>query len=152
MKLNKKSYNISKIKNYLKFNSLFFFCQGSSKNSKKWLYIEQEIKALGYNSYKVLNKPTSNALQNSIFINSKPLLNGLNFIIKPLKKSSRLTKNMFKKKFEPLLFLLTAIKINNKIYSVTQLKKLYVLNYKENKLLFYQFAITQLKSIKVTSK
>lgn len=145
MKLNKKSYNIFKTKNYLKFNALFFFCQGASKNSKQWLYIEQEIKALGYQSYKVLNKPTSNALQNSIYLNSKPLLNGLNFIIKPFKKSSELTKNVFKKKFEPLLFLLTAIKINNKIYSITQFKKLYILKYKENKLLFYQFAIAHLK-------
>ena len=60
---------------------------------------------------------------------------------------------MFKKKFEPLLFFVIALKINNKIYSETQVQELCSLKYKENKILLHQFSITLLKKYeKIVSK
>jgi hypothetical protein len=41
--------------------------------------------------------------------------------------------------------LILAVKFNNKVYSVAQLKSMNSLNYCENKLLIYQFGITNLK-------
>jgi hypothetical protein len=47
--------------------------------------------------------------------------------------------------FELLLFTLLAIKLNNKVYSTSQVKNTFSLNYKDNKLLFYQFGLTNMK-------
>lgn len=145
MKLNKKLYETVRIKNYIQSNTLGGFFQGANKNSKKWLYIEQEMKLLGYNFYKILNKIIQKTLDKSIYSQNKLLFHGLNFYIKPLKKPYTFIKNIFDKKFEPLLFICIAIKINNKIYSKTDLEKLYSLKYKKNKLIYYQFNMTQLK-------
>ena len=47
--------------------------------------------------------------------------------------------------FEPLLFNMLAIKMNNKIYQTVHFKHTHSLNYNTNKLLVYQFGITHLK-------
>ena len=146
MELNKKNYDTKKIKKYFKLNKLFFFFNGANKNSIKWLKIEQEIKSFGYKLYKISNKTTQQTLNNSVYLNVKPLFNGLNYVIKPLSNYYKLTKDILKKKFEPLFFIILAIKINNNIYTGTKIKKIKSLTYKENKLLFYQFAITHLKN------
>jgi hypothetical protein len=146
MLLKKKNYETLKIKTYLKNEKLFFFFNGVNRSSEKLLHVEQELKTLGYCSYKVLNKITIKTLDNSIYLNTKPLFNGLNFFIKPFKKPYKLTKNIFQKSFEPLLFLIMAVKINDKVYSRDQLKALHSIKYNKNKLLFYQFIDTNLKN------
>ena len=146
MLLKKKNYETLKVKTYLKNDKLVFFFNGVNRNSKKLLRVEQELKSLGYCSYKVLNKIALKTLNNSIHLNTKPLFNGLKFFIKPSKKPYKLTRNIFQKNFEPLLFLIMAVKINNRIYSRTQLKSLHSIKYNENKLLLYQFMTTNLKN------
>ena len=146
MLLKKKDYETLKIKTYLKNEKLIFFFNGVNRNSKKILNAEQNLKALGYCSYKVLNKITLKTLNNSVHLNTKPLFNGLNFFIKPFKKSYKLKKSIFQKDFEPLFFSVIAIKINNKVYSKTQIKSLHSIKYNENKLTLYQFLNTNLKN------
>ena len=82
-------------------------------------------------------------LNNSIYKTIKPAINSITFVIKP--KTKQVSKQILTASFEPLLFNMLAIKLNNKIYQTTQLKNTYSLNYKDNKILVFKFAITNLK-------
>jgi hypothetical protein len=71
------------------------------------------------------------------------LINSITIFIKPDKK--QITKNLFLNTFKNLIFDIISLKLNNKIYNTNQFKNLYSLNYKENKLLLYQFLSTNIK-------
>jgi len=145
MKLNAKEYQRIKTKKYLKKNRLFFFYNGVNRNSNYWRKTEQSLKIMGFNFLKNFNKITNKELKNSIFKNMKEIINGPTFFIKPNSKN-QLLKDVLLSKFCPLLFIVLAIKINSKIYSLTVLKKNpNLINYDNNTLLFYQFNITNLK-------
>ena len=146
MLLEKKDYEMLKAKTYLKSENLTFFSDGVNRNPRNLLNVEQDLKALGYCSYKVLNKITLKTLNDSIYPNVKPLFNGLSFFIRPFKKSYKLKKNIFQKSFEPLLFFVIAIKVNNKVYSKMQIENLHSIKYNKNKLVFCQFLNTNLKN------
>jgi len=146
MELEKKNYQILKTRNYLKLNKLFFFFNGTNKNSDKWLLVEQQLKSLGYYSYKITNRPMHRTLNKSIYINIKPIVNGITFLIKPSSNSYVLTKSIFKKNFEPLFFIILAVKLNNKIYSYPQIQKINTFEYKINKLILYKFSIKHTKN------
>ena len=142
---NNKEYQSIKVKRYLKKDKLFFFFNGVGKNSKSWKKTKQDLKIIKFNVFKTFNRVTYKELQNSIFKNIKEIANGPVFFVKPLIKSKPMkstlliTLNLF-------LFLLMAIKINNKIYPVTVLNKnINLIHYTVNNLLFYQFILTTLK-------
>ena len=82
-------------------------------------------------------------LNNSIYRTIKPAINGITFLIKP--KAKQMLKQILMGSFEPLLFNMLAIKLNSKIYQTDQLKNNYSLNYKDNKMLIFQFGVTNLK-------
>ena len=105
--------------------------------------VEQNLKNINFNYYKIFNKTTKKILKNSIYKTIKPTVNSITFLIKP--KTKQLFKQIIITKFEPLLFNMLAVKINNKIYQTIQLKNNYSLNYNNNKLLIFQFGITHLK-------
>ena len=143
MRLNTKEYQKIKTKEYLKKNRLFFFFNGVSKNSNDWRKTEQSLVAMGFMFFKSFNKITNKELKNSTFKNFKEIVNGPTFLIKP---KAQLSKDVLLSKFCPLLFILLAIKVNNKIYPLTVLKKNQTeINYTSNALLFYQFNVTHLK-------
>lgn len=144
MKFTLKSYKTSKTEKYLKTNNFFFF-SGVNRNSDDWIIAEQGLKDINFSYYKVFNKTASKTLKNSVYNNVTPIINGITFFIKPSLTSKTLSKGVILTNFKPLLFLILAIKFNNKVYSVTQLKNMHSLNYRENKLLTYQFGITNLK-------
>jgi len=145
MKIKTKEYQKIKTKEYLKKNRLFFFLNGVNRNSNDWRKTEQSLVAMGFMFFKSFNKITDKELKNSIFKNLKEIVNGPTFLIKP-KATAQLSRDVLLSKFCPLLFILLAIKINNKIYPLIVLKKNQnEINYTRNALLFYQFNVTHLK-------
>jgi hypothetical protein len=144
MEFNSKDYKIVKTKSYLKKTPLFFFLNTINHDSNDWVISEQNLKNLNLNYYKVFNKLTNNILKNSIYNNTQ-IVNGITFFIKPSKNSKTLPKQVIVDNFEILLFTLLAIKLNNKIYTITHFKNSNSLEYKENKLALYQFGTLNLK-------
>ena len=145
MKLSTKDYQKIKTKEYLKKNQLFFFFNGVNRNSNDWRKTEQSLVRMGFMFFKSFNKITRKELKNSIFKKLKEIVNGPTFLIKP-KATAQLSIDILLSKFCPLLFILIAIKINNKIYPLIVLKKNQnEINYTHNALLFYQFNVTNLK-------
>ena len=143
MKLNTKEYQKIKTKEYLKKNRLFFFLNGVNRNSNGWRKTEQSLAAIGFMFFKSFNRITKKELKNSTFKNLKEIVNGPTFLIKP---KAQLFRDVLLSKFCPLLFILLAIKVNNKIYPLAALKKNQnEINYTNNALLFYQFNVTHLK-------
>jgi hypothetical protein len=144
MKLKIKDYKIEKTKKYLKVNNLFFFINGINRNALDWLLTEQELKTIGFSYYKVLNKTTVKALKTSIYKKTCPIVKGSTLFLKP-QKSQLFLKQTVLNTVNLLFFELLIFKFNNKIYSLNSLNNTYSLNYKEAKLLLYQFNITSLK-------
>jgi hypothetical protein len=146
MKFTTKEYKITKTKSYIQTSNLFFFFNGINRNSNDWIIIEQKLKNINFEYYKIFNKTSKKTLENSIYKNVIPTINSITFLIKLRSNTKELSKQILLNNFEPLLFTLLAVKLNNKIYSTTQLKALPSLNYSENKLLLFQFSITNLKT------
>jgi hypothetical protein len=142
MKLTPKNYKTIKTKSYLKKNNLFFFFNGINQNSNNWIRTKQDLQNLNLNYYKIFNKTSITTFKNSIYKNTDAPINGLTLLIKPTKFNILLTKKILFN-LDPFLFL--ALKLNNKIYSLTQIKQINSLNYYNNKLLLYKFSITNIK-------
>jgi hypothetical protein len=145
MEFSAKDYAILKTKVYIKNNNLFFFFNSVNKNSNDEILTEQKLKKSGLAFVKIQNKTAKKTLQNSILINSKELINCSILIIKQNINKNELKKINILNNFEPLLLTILALKLNNKIYSKTQLKELLVLNYKDIQLLLFQFTLTNIK-------
>lgn len=151
MRLNIKDYKIGKTKKYFKTNNLFFFVNGINQNALDWLLTEQGLKTTGFTYYKLLNKTTVKTLSNSIYTAVSPVIKGSTFIIKSHFKKPFL-KRTIQNAFNSLFFELLILKFNNKMYSADALKNTYSLNYKETKLLLYQFNLICIKSCYKLSK
>jgi len=145
MKLTTKNYKTNKIRNYIKTNHTFFLFNGNILKSYDWIITEQAFKNMHFKYYKIFNKAAIKTLNKSIYKQIKTTINGITFFIRPTPNIKSLSKQLLFNNFEPLLFSLIALKINNKMYSSKQLKNTCSLNYKTNKLLIYQFNITHLK-------
>ena len=70
-------------------------------------------------------------------------ISSVTFFIKPRILNTFLSK---KNLFNLDIFVFLALKLNNKIYSSTQVKYINSFNYCENKLLLFQFNLTNIKS------
>ena len=122
MYLNKKSYKIIILTNYIKTNNLLFFISGLNKK-------------LHFNLLKINNKILIQILKNSIncyfncsFFNSLFFVNFNNNII-------------LRKHFDNFLIL----KLNNKLFIFNKIKNLYSMNYYQNKQLLIQFCVLKFK-------
>lgn len=142
MKLTLKEYKILKTKNYIKNNNLFVFFNGIHQNSTNWIKTEQGLKSQHLYHYKIFNKTSKIIFKKSIYKNTESLINSLTFFIAPNKKLT------ISKKLLLNLDLLTplAFKVNQNIYSLNQIKYNNSLIYSNNKLLFYQFNVTNIKA------
>ena len=152
MKFSAKEYGIIKTKNYIKNVNLFFFFNGINLNSGDWVTIEQKLKKINFSYYKILNKTSKKTLQNSIYSNSSAIVNGITFTLKPVQPINELTKYSLINNFEPLLFTLLAIKLNNKVYSKKQLNNQFTFHYRDSKLLFFKFGLANIKFFTQNSK
>lgn len=145
MELTSKSYKICKTKNYIKTSNLFFFFNGINCNSKDWLIKEQNVKMANFSYYKVFNKIVMMSIQKSVYCTIYPTLAGVVFFIKSKISNKFLSKKIVLNKLESLLFILLAVKLNNKVYSPKLVKKINFLEYKDNNLFLFQCLITNLK-------
>jgi len=142
MEFELKNYKFFKIKHYLKKTHFFFFFNGINLNLKNWILIEQTLKKLKLKFYKIYNALIIKAIKNSIYENIKSLISGLIIILKP--NSENLLKLKKLLTINPLLTLLS-IKLNNKLYSIPQLKKIIFLDFKKNAAILYKSLKTYLK-------
>jgi hypothetical protein len=69
MKFTTKEYKITKTKSYIQTSNLFFFFNGINRNSNDWIIIEQKLKNINFEYYKIFNKTSKKTLENSIYKN-----------------------------------------------------------------------------------
>lgn len=141
-----KSYQTKKIKSFIKNNRLLLFANGTNQKAKNWIAIEQGLQKLEIKYYKPYNKLAIKTFNNSIYNNIKGIINGPLFFLTPLNKFITVKKNiLLNETLEPLIFKLLAIKLNTKVYSIPQVKKISSLKYKDSIAVLYQFLLIQLK-------
>lgn len=131
MDFNLKNYQIVKLKKYFKNNDFFLVFQSAKLSLTKWAHTEQNLKKLKLNYYKPLNRTTVKALQSSVYKNFSSVIGGFILLINTDSKVSKLNLESIIKNLRPS-FSLVSVKLNNKIYSLLQLKDLKDLSYKKN--------------------
>ena len=145
MEFNLTSYRILKVKNHLKNCDFFFFFHSAKLTSNEWVVIEQDLKKLKLKYYKVFNGTTSETMQNSVYKNFTPIVCGIVLFIEPQFKLTKLELNKINKDLKSL-FALLAVKLNNRIYSVEELKNFKTFSYEQNMFNLYKFLDKSLKS------
>jgi|APIni6443716594_1056825.scaffolds.fasta_scaffold00765_11 hypothetical protein len=150
MEFELKTYKVFKIKYYLKKNNLFFFYTTTSLDLQNWLPVEQTLKKSNLNYYRLFNTLAIKTIKASIYKNFKQLIHSVTMFVNPQPTISLKLKILVN--LEKILTLLS-IKLNNKIYSISQLENLIFLNYNFNILQLYQFFIIYFASVfKITQK
>jgi hypothetical protein len=131
MDFNLKKYRVLKVKKKLKKSDLFFFFNSAKIKSNKWIKIEKQLKKLKLEYYQIFNNTTLKTIKNSIYTNINQIFSGVVILIKPIHKSTIIELKVIKKNLDPL-FILLCVKLNNNVYTTTQLRNLNVLSYKKN--------------------
>ena len=145
MKFKLKNYKYQSIKNYIKKTPVFFIYNGSNLNSKNQLKTNQTFYNNKLVCFKIHNSTAKLFIEHSIFKYSKLLLNGpIEFIA----FNSKISNITTVKNLHPSMTLL-GLKLNNKIYSSIQLKKISSFNYKKNVGVFNK-SLTNI--LKITNK
>jgi len=131
MDFNLKNYQIFKLKKYFKNNDFFFIFHSAKSNSGQWTITEQNLRKLKLSYYKTLNGTALKTLKNSIYRNISPIVTSFVVFINPKFKTKEFDLNLLTKDLKPS-FSLVALKLNNKVYSLAQLKGVKSLSYKKN--------------------
>ena len=145
MDFNLKDYQEVKLKKYIKNNSLVFLFHSAKLNLAKWMLIEQNFEKLKLNYYKPLNKITVKTFKSSVYKNFSSNIAGFILFANPNCKNTKLNLPIILKDLKPS-FILTSMKLNNKIYSTAQLKGVTELSYKQSICSFYKVLDKQLKT------
>jgi hypothetical protein len=95
--------------------------------------------------YKIPNRLTLKSIRNSIFVKVEKTISNLTFFFKPKFNLDGLSKNILIVECKVLLFVLLAIKFNNKFYTKSLVANANSFIYYENKLLLFQFELILLK-------
>ena len=149
MILNFKTFKIIKTTKYIKKNNLLIFAYGVNRLSNDWILTEQKLEKLNIKYYKIFNTFPQKLLNNSIFNYSTNFIGTTIFFLN-LKNNDKNFEKYHIKELSSVLFYLLGIKLNNKIYSIEQLKNLNSLKHTENVLVFYKFCEASiLKSYKI---
>jgi hypothetical protein len=130
MDFNSKSFQSVKLKKFFKNHDFFFLFHSAKLDSTQWTKTEQNLKKLKLRYSKVLNGTTLKLFKNSIYKNLSPIICGFVLFISSNFKTTELKLNSIKKDLKPS-FELISVKLNNKIYSTSQLKGLNTLSYKQ---------------------
>jgi len=144
MDFNLKNYQIIKLKKYFKNTGFFLLFHSVKLDLIKWAIREQNLKKLKLNYYKPLNKIWITTFKNSIYKNFSSSIGGFILIINPNYKLTELNLQSTIKNLKPW-FILISVKLNNKIYSFSQLKGMQSLSYKKNIFNLYKTFDKQLK-------
>ena len=130
MKIKTKHYKLAKIKSYYKNEKILFLFDTYNLDTKNWLKVEQKLKNLNLKYYKIFNVITKIFLKNTIFKNLKTTINGPLKLVSLRDEKTLIDIKKLKKTFSN--FQLSTVKLNNKLYSKSQIKNLELLNYKVN--------------------
>ena len=144
MKFNFKNYQESKTKIYLKKSNFLMLTTGANKNSLNWRVFEQHLKKLKLKYYKTYNKIIKKALSNSIYKNFKNSVSSTFFLLhlKKLKSTASFKSSILNTLTYGLLLNVLLIKLNEKIYTVKQIKQMSSFCYEKNIAIIQQFLIT----------
>jgi hypothetical protein len=130
MDFNSKDYQSAKLKNFFKTNSFFFLFHSAKLDLNQWIHTEQNLKKLKLNYSKALNGITLKFFKSSIYANVSSIVCGFIIFINPSFKTTNLKLSSIKKDLKPS-FELISVKLNNKIYSTSQLRGLETFSYKK---------------------
>lgn len=131
MDFNLKDYQIVKLKKYFKNSDFFFLFHSAKLNLNQWTYTEQNLKKLKLNYSKTLNGTTLTTLKSSIYRNLSAVICGFVLFMDLNCKTTELDLKLLQSNLKPSFSLIT-VKLNNKIYSTSQLKGLNDLSYNKN--------------------
>jgi hypothetical protein len=131
MDFNTKSYQSIKLKKIFKTNDFFFLFHSAKLDLNQWTQTEQNLKKLKLKYLKLLNGTTLKLFKDSIYKNLSPVICGFVLFLNSKFKTTELQLQSVKKDLKPS-FELISVKLNNKIYSPSQIKGLKIFSYKKN--------------------
>jgi hypothetical protein len=132
MDFNSKDYKSVKLKKFFKTNDFFFLFHSARLDLNQWIQTEQNLKKLKLKYSKALNGTTLKLFKNSIYKNLSPIIGGFVLFMSSSFKTPELRLNSIKKEVKPLSFELISVKLNNKLYSTSQLKGFNILSHRKN--------------------
>ena len=121
--MNFKKYKINKLRHILKRNKLIYICSYKNTKLKNWKNIEQIFLKNKLRYYKISNTILIKLLNNSIFKNIIPLINGPIILLYSHDIPKNFTYSKLKNLLNPNIKILCT-KINNRIYSNNQLNNI----------------------------
>jgi len=142
MELNKKDYKLTKLKHYFKKNNFFFIFNGHI-NIKNELFLQQTFFKLNLKSYKTFNNLTVKLFKNSIYQNFQSLIHSSTAFITVKSKNVTIRPKNLMNLNSCLAFL--CFKLNHKLYSILEIKKINIFSFKTNMFIFYAALKTYLK-------
>ena len=145
MDFNSKNYQSVKLKKFYKTSDFFFLFHSAKLNLNQWTQTEQNLKKLKLKYSKVLNGTALKLFKSSIYKNLRPVICGFILFVNSNFKTTELQLNSVKKDLKHS-FELISLKLNNKMYSTSQLKGLNVLSYKKNVFNLYRTFDRHLKT------
>ncbi len=151
MQFNLKNYQLLKTKQYLKKNDFLLFSIGANQKAQNWITTEQGLYKLKLNYHKIYNNITIKIIKNSIYKNLLNLINSTFFFIIP-RNNKLLGKKILLQGLNSIQLNVLAIKLNKKIYALSQSRGINSFNYKTSISVIYQFLITNLKSYSTIAK
>lgn len=141
-----KSYKSIKVKKYFKKYSLLLITNGINQNSKNKLATKQKLTKLKIHMYKIHNQLTRKIIKKSIYKNYIKLIQNILYLFTLKQKKFNFLQIQ---SIETLNFLIMSIKINRKIYSITQIKNIKSSKYRNIFSILYQFLLVNLKFTQV---
>ena len=151
MDFNSKDYQNVKLKNFFKTNGFFLWFHSAKSDLNQWIHIEQNLKKLKLNYSKALNGVTLKLFKKSVYKNISPIVCSFVLFINSNFKTTELKLDAIKKDLKPS-FKLISVKLNNKIYSKSQLKGLNDFSYKKSVFNLYTSLDQNLKTSYVLTK
>jgi hypothetical protein len=131
MDFNSKDYQNVKLKKLFKINDFLFLFHSAKLDLRQWTQTEQNLKKLKLKYSKSLNGSTLKLFKNSIYENLSPIIGGFVLFLSLSFKTTELRLNSVKKELKPS-FELISVKLNNKLYSTSQLKGLNTFSHRKN--------------------
>ncbi len=130
MKFELKDYKLKKAIDYYKKTPIFFIFNVANTNSKNWIKVEQDFYDQQLKHYKIYNTLLIRLTEKSIFQKMNLIINSSTCFIYFKNDTSEL--NLHKLiKLNPLISCI-GLKLNHKLYSVSQLSKVSTLNHTQN--------------------
>ena len=151
MDFNSKEYQRVKLKKFFKTNDFFFLFHSAKLDLSQWVQTEQNLKKLKLKYSKILNGATLKLFQASIYRNLSSIICSFVVLINPTFKTTDLKLKPIEKDLKSS-FKLISVKLNNKMYSTSQLKGLNNLSYKSNVFNLYKSFDRHLKTTYLLTK